>query len=639
VSRASLIAASVLLAAGAFAQQQVIRSESRLVLVDSIVTDRKGAYIPGLTRNNFKVWEDGKQQTISTFSTQANTAATEKRYLVLFFDDSSVPPATQVRARQAAAKFIDSNAGPNLLISVVDFGGGLRITQNFTSDVARLKRAVGEVRAYAGDTDEPLAGDARRRTANVPSAGNNSNGPMPAAVTEMAEGLADLNGRKTVVLFSSGLTGRHEQITAAAVACNRENIAVYPVDMGSSASASLAYAGTADSPVAPSRRQSYTPQGARGIPENEEVGSVPNPSEALYAIAKGTGGFVISRSDNLLADLDNVVSEQSAYYVLGYVPAKDADPGACHTIKVKVDRGGAAVRSRAGYCEAKPLGVLSGPPGQGGLEERLTSTAAPTVAASIQAPFFYTSADAARVFVAIEIPGAAIRFVKDKGRFEAKLDVVGIAYLQDGGVAAKFTDHVALSLNDKKQVDEFRSSPYHYEKQFQIAPGKFDLKVAFASDAGDFGRVETPLAVEPWDPGKFSLTGLALSKSMHAAKRPGLNIGERLPLIVNGMQLVPAGTNRLTKSDKAVIYVEIYEPSPAALNIRMILLDAKTGKPGKDTGMAPLNAQIEPGNPLVPVGLIVPVAELNPGSYTARITALDAAGRESTASIDFEVTP
>ncbi len=634
----SLIATLALTAAGAFAQQQVIRSESRLVLVDSIVTDRKGAFIPGLTQSNFKLWEDGKQQAISTFTTQASTATAQKRYLVLFFDDSSVLPAVQVRARQAAMKFIDSNAGPNLLISVVDLASALRITQNFTNDVARLKRAVSEVTASAGESDEPLAGSGRRGAiANGPPPTSNSSGALPAAVAEIAEGLANVQGRKAVVLFSGGLTSRREQITFAADACNHENIAVYPVDMGSPAEASSDYAGTAVSPTVPSRRPSYTPQGARGMSENEEVGNVPNPSEALYALAKGTGGFVMSRSENLADYLDNVVKEQSEYYMLGYVPAKKADPGACHTIKVKVDRGGATVRSRNGYCEAKPLDVLSGTSAQRGLEGRLTSSAAPTVAASMQAPFFYTSADAVRVFAALEIPGAGIRFTKDKGKFEAKLNVIGVAYLPDGGVAAKFSDHIALSLNDKKQLDEFRSTPYHYEKQFQIAPGKFDLRVAFTSDTGDFGRVETPLMVEPWDPAKFSLSGIALSKSMHPAKRPGLNIGERTPLVVNGVQLIPAGTNRFTKSDKAFIYGEVYEPTPAALSIQMVLLDAKTGRLEKDIGVSPLNAQIEPGNPIVPLGLIIPVAELEPGSYTARITALDQAGRESTASISFEI--
>src|SRR5271157_5346213 len=46
----------------------VIRVETRLVLVDSVVTDKKGNYVRDLTAKEFKVWEDNKEQAITTFS-------------------------------------------------------------------------------------------------------------------------------------------------------------------------------------------------------------------------------------------------------------------------------------------------------------------------------------------------------------------------------------------------------------------------------------------------------------------------------------------------------------------------------------------------------------------------------------------
>ena len=48
----------------------------------------------------------------------------------------------QAQARKAAGKFIETNAGPNRLIAIVNFGGSLVITQNFTNDVDRLKAIV-----------------------------------------------------------------------------------------------------------------------------------------------------------------------------------------------------------------------------------------------------------------------------------------------------------------------------------------------------------------------------------------------------------------------------------------------------------------------------------------------------------------
>src|SRR5215831_10869139 len=53
---------------------QTIKKESRLVLVDTVVTDKKGNYIHDLTQNDFKVYEDNKEHPITSFATGANAA-------------------------------------------------------------------------------------------------------------------------------------------------------------------------------------------------------------------------------------------------------------------------------------------------------------------------------------------------------------------------------------------------------------------------------------------------------------------------------------------------------------------------------------------------------------------------------------
>src|SRR6185437_1130239 len=95
-----------------------IKSETRLVLVDTVVTDKKGNYIRDLTAKDFRVWEDNKEQAVTSFSLEDESASagkTEKRYLVLFFDNSTMDAGEQVRARQAATKFIHANSSPNHL--------------------------------------------------------------------------------------------------------------------------------------------------------------------------------------------------------------------------------------------------------------------------------------------------------------------------------------------------------------------------------------------------------------------------------------------------------------------------------------------------------------------------------------------
>src|SRR6202166_3711418 len=70
----------------------VFRAETRLVLVDTVVTDKKGNYVRDLAQNDFKVWEDGKEQPVTSFSYEESAGSTDSkpRYMVLFFDNSTI---------------------------------------------------------------------------------------------------------------------------------------------------------------------------------------------------------------------------------------------------------------------------------------------------------------------------------------------------------------------------------------------------------------------------------------------------------------------------------------------------------------------------------------------------------------------
>ena len=57
------------------------------------------------------------------------------------------------------------------------------------------------------------------------------------------------------------------------------------------------------------------------------------------ALAEGTGGFAIYNTNNLLGGLDRIAREQNEFYILGYVPQSSTE-GSCHTLKVKLNKGG-----------------------------------------------------------------------------------------------------------------------------------------------------------------------------------------------------------------------------------------------------------------------------------------------------------
>jgi VWFA-related protein len=234
------------------AQQQTppgpaIKAVTREVRVDVVVTDKKGNYIQDLTTKDFRLYEDNKEQPINTFSFGADPKGpieAQRHYIVLFFDNSTMDLSDQPRARAAAGKFIDAYAGVDRVMSVMNFGGSLQIVQNFTTDTARLKQAVGGISSsnVATNTSAANGGGSMAMTpgsavsadpstaglqSTFPSLGN-AEGDFGAytlllSLRQLAKNLATIPGRKSLILFTAGFElspERYSELTATIDACN-----------------------------------------------------------------------------------------------------------------------------------------------------------------------------------------------------------------------------------------------------------------------------------------------------------------------------------------------------------------------------------------------------------------------------------
>jgi len=764
------------------AEQQpvvVIKKESKLVLVDSVVTDKKGNYVRDLAQNDFKVFEDNKEKPVSSFSTGADAAIQangQRRYLILFFDNSTMAAPDQIQARSAATKFIAANAGPDRLMAVVDFGGSLRIVQNFTANADVLRAAVSGVKTSSVDPNAP----GPDVPVTVASTGLSSLGNAEAdfgarsmllAVRSLAKNLRTIPGRKMVVLFSGGfpLTQENQsELTATIDACNKSNVAVYALDArglvatapgGSASKKTPAGKTRAVSNHVPARNASPRPHillaaypamampdpqrpggggggggtgggggggggrggggggtggggtggggrggggtggggtggggkggsggsggtggggkggsgggstggGTRGgggnnlgannfnnSPYNQPRTIVPPfpPSastnqQILAALAEGTGGFTIFNTNDLLGGLERIGREQNEFYILGYVPG-DTPEGSCHTLKVKLNRGGLNVRARSGYCNTRSANVLEGKP----LEKQLESHAAGSQPGSIhgvlQAPYFYTAPETARVNLAMEIPADTFQFNKEKGKYHANLNVLGIAYRADGTIGARFSDTVNMDL-EKDEWKEFAKLPYRYQNQFDATPGTYKLAVVLSAGGDAFGKFESPLAIDPYDGKHFSLSGVALTNSPQRLDDipTGLDsvlLEDRTPLVVKGLQIVPSGSNRFKHTDNVILYTEIYEPlltspTPPVVAMAYRIFERSTNKQVFFTEVVRADDFIQKGNSVIPVGMKVKVDDLKPGSYRLVMQAVDSAKNHAPdRSVDFDVT-
>ena len=368
------------------------------------------------------------------------------------------------------------------------------------------------------------------------------------------------------------------------------------------------------------------------MPTLQDTGSANQ--DVMYELAAGTGGFPIVNSNDLLGGLTKIAHEQDEYYFLGYA-APDGPQGTCHALKVKMDHGGLQVRARSGYCNAKPKDMLAGKPAGSELEAHAAGAAPGTIAGTLEAPFFYTSPNEARVNVAMEFPSSSIDFGKDKGKYHADLKILGIAYRPDGTVAARFSDDVPLDL-EKDEWKAFTQKPMSYSNQFQIAPGKYRLEVVLSAGGQGFGKFEAPLAIDAYDGNSFSVSGIALSNQMTQVQGLGGTIAadllsDRTPLIANNVEIVPSPSNHFKKTDMVGFYAQVYDPhladaNPPALRVSFNIVDLKSGQIVLGAhGMDPAPF-IEKGNTVVPLGLKLPLDQLPPGTYRMDFQASDASG-------------
>ena len=144
-----------------------------------------------------------------------------------------------------------------------------------------------------------------------------------------------------------------------------------------------------------------------------------------------------------------------------------------------------------------------------------------------------------------------------------------------------------------------------------------------------------------------SKAAVALSKELHRVNEldAGLDaelVEGRTPLVAQGVQITPTGSNRFKTTDTGVVYLEIYAPAllgakPPDVGIELKIVNRKSGQTAQDSGMIKVNT-IRPDNAVVPIGLKLPVNTLVAGSYRVELQAVDSAGRSTAPrSTDFEV--
>ena len=383
------------------ARVPIFRSGVSFVRVDAIVTDRDGNPVLDLTQDDFQIIEDGDEQNIQSFhlveisgmpdptlpppssienrsDIEREAARSDTRVFVFFLDDYHVQYGNSRRVSSALMEFVNTQLYPTDLVGIM---------YPLTPVDEILFTRNHEVIAYALEQFTGIKGDYQprniyeRRYANYPMEVKEKirNEVSLSALRGLSTHLGGLHeGRKSVIVLSEGYSNyvppqvRDQHFMAGGGGLNpqRYNPAAGDTHIEettqffeeSSILSDLAH--TAE--TANNNNTSFYMLDPRGLAISEYDASgfaisvrtdrrvMRSFQNTLHILAEETDGQAFLNSNNFSAGLNQIVSDQSAYYLLGYTPSNMPTDGKFHSIQVKVRRRGVRVRARKGYYALSP---------------------------------------------------------------------------------------------------------------------------------------------------------------------------------------------------------------------------------------------------------------------------------------------
>jgi len=279
------------------AQQTTFHVDVKLVNIFVNVTDKYGAIVGGLTRDDFAVFEDGRPQQISIFEKQSEVPLN----LILAIDTSGSVQKDMSYEEGAAKRFAQAILRPVDQMSVMQFATTVRQLTPFTNKISVIDRGLHQ-----------LHNDWATALYEAISVGSDRLGPR--------------QGRKVLVVISDGddtaKTATYEDALEAAL---RNEVMIYSI---------------IDVPIAAS------------------AGRDTGGEHALITLAEQTGGkhFYVGEGglDKAFAQVSDDLRTQ---YLIGYYPHHQ-DPGAdFHRIVVTIPRAAPNefnVRNKTGYFTSTP---------------------------------------------------------------------------------------------------------------------------------------------------------------------------------------------------------------------------------------------------------------------------------------------
>jgi VWFA-related protein len=359
-----------------YQSSEVLKANTRLVLIDVVATDGKGVPVTDLRREDFALLEDGSKQTVSSFSFQhpgngntvqakalpAGVVTNSPQYKssslnVMLIDTLNGDFGEQAFVKDQLLKYF-SNAQPDRPIAIFALQERLLLLHDFSTDAAELRKSVEHftppARFNNAETTASRAsafttfGDYHTSERSIQMTLNNLNA--------LAKVLAGYSGRKNLIWLSESfpinlfpeITNRGAAGVCNGDACNSGNSAIGRGAMEGTGSGSyMDFAAQIKrvSDALMAAQVAVYAVDASAVGKNEHSAA----EHTMNDMAAATGGRAFHNTNDLVASIRTSIDDGATYYTLAYYPDNHKWEGQFRSIQVKAAREGINLRYRAGY--------------------------------------------------------------------------------------------------------------------------------------------------------------------------------------------------------------------------------------------------------------------------------------------------
>src|SRR5882724_33586 len=501
---------------------QVLRANTRLVVVDVVATDGKGQLLGDLKPGDLTMLEDGKIQKISNFTFHppgktdvvlnshlpANVVTNAPSFQasslnVLLLDTLNGDFAEQAYVKDQLLKYL-SRAQFTRPIAIFALEDRLVLLHDFTTDAAVLKSAV--------EKFKPPARNNNAETVQSRASAFSTHGDFHTTERDIATTLNQLNALAKTL---AGYPGRKNLIWLS----ESFPINLFPDSMANGASGICSgdacgiTGGRANGTSLGSQAGSPTNLGRSSLEGNGEGSykdyallikkvsdSLMKAQVAVYAVDAGavgkderiashvtmndmadrTGGRAFINTNDLAASMSSSVDDGSTYYTLEYYPDNKKWDGLFRSIQVRSSRPGVNLRYRAGYYALDPEKVNK--EDSDAVAEsfsRALQVDAPAATQIVfQAHVQPPSDKNKKVVVALHIDPRTLAFEhKDGGMEFARLSCTVWAYGKDKDKPIMSNGTVSANLKASEYQQMLQQQFLSCERQLELKPGTYALRM------------------------------------------------------------------------------------------------------------------------------------------------------------------